>query len=223
MKSSVTLFGLARSVYTRIAAITLLEKGVDYVLQEVEIFGPDGVPREHFARHPFGRIPVLQHDDMLLYETQAICRYVDEAFDGPPLQPSSPVARARMVQTIGALDAYGYRPMVWDVFVQRVSAPLRGGTPDETAIANALPRVFVTLDALDDLIGEEAFIAGKSPSLADFHAYPMLAYLAMTPEGKAGIATRPSVSRWLDLMSGRPSVQRTRTPYELGPGESSQS
>src|SRR5262249_7248917 len=122
------LYGLARSVYTRIARLVLEEKGVAYDLREVEIFGPSGVPAEHLARHPFGRIPVLAHGDLQLYETAAICRYVDEAFPGPSLQPSTPTGRARMAQIIGLLDSYAYRPMVWGVFVQRVSIPLRGGT-----------------------------------------------------------------------------------------------
>jgi glutathione S-transferase len=65
--SSVLLFGLERSVYTRIARLVLEEKGVPYLMQEVEIFRSDGVPVEHLQRHPFGRIPVLQHDAFSLY------------------------------------------------------------------------------------------------------------------------------------------------------------
>ena len=93
MQTPPTLFGLRRSVYTRIAALALKEKEVRFDLDEVEIFGPAGVPADHLERHPFGKIPVLVHDDFLLYETQAICRYIDEAFDGPALQPNSPYSK----------------------------------------------------------------------------------------------------------------------------------
>ena len=57
--SDPVLYGLSRSVYTRIARLALEEKGVRYTLEEVEIFGADGVPEEYLARQPFGRIPVL--------------------------------------------------------------------------------------------------------------------------------------------------------------------
>jgi glutathione S-transferase len=78
--SSITLFGLGRSVYTRIARLVLEEKAVPYALEEVEIFGPAGVPADHLKRHPFGRIPVFVHRAFSVYETQAICRYVNEVF-----------------------------------------------------------------------------------------------------------------------------------------------
>ena len=88
------LYGLERSVYTRIARLALEEKGVAYTLHETEIFGPGGVPAEHLARHPFGRIPVLEHGDFQLSETASITRYVDEGCRGPALQPGGPPARA---------------------------------------------------------------------------------------------------------------------------------
>lgn len=90
------LYGLPRSVYTRIARLALAEKDVDYAFEEVEIFGPAGVSPEHLQRHPFGRIPVLAHDGLMIHETAAIARYVDEAFPGPALQPADARARARM-------------------------------------------------------------------------------------------------------------------------------
>ena len=113
------LYGLSRSVYTRIARLALEEKGVRYTLEEVEIFGPEGVPDEHLARQPFGRIPAFAHDGFTLYETGAITRYVDEAFTGTRLQPQEPRARARMNQVIGIVDSYAYRPMIWGVFFAR--------------------------------------------------------------------------------------------------------
>jgi glutathione S-transferase len=214
MQTPPTLFGLRRSVYTRIAALALKEKGVTFDLDEVEIFGLAGVPADHLQRHPFGKIPVLVHDDFLLYETQAICRYIDEAFDGPSLQPNSPRARARVAQVIGVLDSYAYQPMVWGVFVQRVLIPLRGGVADEAVIDDALPRVEKTLDVLDSFIGTAQFLSGESPTLADLHAYPMLAYLRLAPEGRSAMSRRPAIERWLRRMTTRPAVSETRTEYE---------
>lgn len=209
-----TLHGLPRSVYTRIARLALEEKSVPYELEEMEIFGPAGVPAAHLQRHPFGRIPVLTHGDLTLYETAAICRYVDEAFTGPPLQPASPAGRARMAQVIGVLDSYAYRPMVWGVFVQRVRIPLNGGAADEALVASSLAQARTALGALARIMGRSPWLAGEALSLADLHAYPMLRYFSLAPEGAAAIAENPTLADWIGRLAARASVMRTVTVYE---------
>jgi len=210
----VTLFGLERSVYTRIARLSLEEKSVPYVLHEVEIFAPAGVPPEHLDRHPFGRIPVLRHGDFALYETSAITRYVDEAFPGQSLQPAVPRVRARMNQVIGLLDSYAYRPMVWGVFVQRVRVPLGGGVPNEAEISSALLASASCLAALERLVTPGPFLLGRDISLADLHAYPMFRYLSLAPEGHRLLSRHADLGAWLEVMASRPSVVGTRTRYE---------
>jgi glutathione S-transferase len=212
---AVELFGLERSIYTRIARLALEEKGVAYTLHEVEIFGPSGVPEAHRLRHPFGRIPVLRHGDFELYETAAITRYVDEAFDGPALQPSEPAQRARMNQLIGLLDAYAYQPMVWGVFVQRVRRPLQGEAADEAKIAQSIEQSRTCLQAVIRLAAFEPFLVSRSISLADLHAAPMLRYLSLAPEGKALLDQHHALTTWLQSMLARPSLLRTATRYEV--------
>jgi glutathione S-transferase len=212
----VTLFGLERSVYTRIARLALEEKGVAYTLVPVEIFGPEGVPAEHRHRHPFGRIPVLAHGGFQLYETGAVTRYVDEAFDGPALQPREAVRRARMNQVIGILDSYAYRPMVWGVFVERVRIPLNGGIANEATIAQAVVQSEQCAKVLAELLGDAPHFGGAAVSLADLHAYPMLRIFSLAAEGRAVIDAQPALARWLDGMQARPSVRGTRTRYEPG-------
>ena len=131
-----TLYGAPYSVYVRAARMTLAEKGVAYRLEPVDIFADGGPPAAHLARHPFGKIPAFAQDDLSLYETVAILRYVDEAFDGPALQPAEPGARARMTQIQSILDSYAYRCWVWDLYVERCERD----APDEARIAAALPR-----------------------------------------------------------------------------------
>lgn len=103
------LYGADYSVYVRIARLALLEKGVAYDLVPVDIFAEDGIPVAHRQRHPFGKIPTFEHGDFHLYETGAITRYVDEAFDGPALQAIDAKTRGRMNQIISIADGYVIR------------------------------------------------------------------------------------------------------------------
>ena len=211
--SPVQLYGLERSVYTRIARLALEEKGVAYTLHEVEIFGPDGVPPAHRERHPFGRIPAFAHGDFQLYETAAITRYVDEAFDGLALQPADAARRARMNQIISVLDAYAYRPMVWGVVVPRMR-PRAGSEPDEGRIAEALAASACALDAIDALVTPGPHLLGAELTLADLHAYPVLGCFAFAPEGAALLQQHASLQRWWQAMQQRASVQRTRSLFD---------
>ncbi|TIU03422.1 MAG: glutathione S-transferase family protein, partial [Mesorhizobium sp.] len=121
---------------------------------------------------PFGRIPAFEHDGFRLYETSAIARYVDEAFDGPALQPQEARSRATMNQIIGMLDAYAYRAMVWDVAVER----LEKTTPDEALIADGLLKARTTLQALSSLKAPGPWLMGSELTLADLHAAPIIGY-----------------------------------------------
>ncbi|TIL81728.1 MAG: glutathione S-transferase family protein, partial [Mesorhizobium sp.] len=111
----------------------------------------------YFDHQPFRRIPAFEHDGFRLHETGAIARYVDEAFDGPALQPIEARSRARMNQIIAMLDAYAYRAMVWDVAVER----LEKTTPDEALIANGLLQAATVLRALTSLKAAGPWLLGE--------------------------------------------------------------
>ena len=218
--TDIRLLGLRISVYTRIARLALAEKALDYVFEEVDIFADGGPPAEYLALNPFGTIPCLLHGDLVLYETGAITRYLDEIGAGDSLQPRAPAARARMNQVISTLDSYCYRPMIWDVYVQRVVVPAGGGAADESVVSAALPRVRRVLGQLDRWRGDRDYLAGKSLSLADLHLYPMLAYFVDTPEGASMMNQFPRLRHWLHAMQARPSVRATPFALEVGGVES---
>lgn len=212
---TVTLYGAPYSVYTRSARLALVEKGVDYTLEMVDVHGPGGLPPEHLTRQPFGKIPAFEHDGFKLFETGAILRYVDEAFPGPSLQPVDARHRARMNQALSICDSYLYSHGVWGIFVERVSKPRRGAAADEQKVAASLPKAEACHAVLADILGGQDFLCGAALSLADLHAAPMLACLAMTAEGRAMMAAQPQLSAWWQRMAVRPSMQQTRAVTEL--------
>jgi glutathione S-transferase len=208
------LFGAAYSVYVRAARLALAEKGVAYRLIEIDIFAEGGPPADYAGRQPFGRIPAFEHDGFRLYESGAITRYVDETFPGPPLQPEDTRGRARVNQVLSILDSYAYRPLVWDIFVERVRAPRQGRAPDEARIAAALPKAETCLAALGELMGEGPWLAGPKLTLADLHAAPMFAYVVLAPEGAALLGGHVRIGQWWEKMAARKSMAATRSPVE---------
>ncbi|HWK65530.1 MAG TPA: glutathione S-transferase family protein [Rhizobiaceae bacterium] len=209
MKSPPRLFGADYSVYVRIVRLALEVKGVEYELVPIDVFAPNGPPEWYLKHHPFSRIPAFEHGSFRLFETGAITRYADEAFDGPPLQPSGPRMRATMNQIIGLLDAYAYRALVWDVYVERVSKPKRGEASDEPRIAGGLKIAATCLAALADLKMPGPWLLGEQLTLADLHAAPMFAYFLRTPEGRAVIDSYPAIAGWWQRICGLPSFTGT--------------
>ncbi|RWM76281.1 MAG: glutathione S-transferase family protein [Mesorhizobium sp.] len=203
--SKPVVYGADYSVYVRIVRLVFEEKGIDYDLVPVDIFAADGIPGWYFDHQPFGRIPAFEHDGFRLYETGAITRYVDEAFDGPMLQPAEARSRARMNQIIGMLDAYAYRALVWDVAVER----LEKTAPDEALIANGLRQAATVLRALTSLKAAGPWLLGEQLTLADLHAAPIIGYFVKVAEGQNLLAEFANVQAWWARIAERPSFART--------------
>jgi glutathione S-transferase len=213
--STPILYGAAYNVYVRAVRLALAEKGVDYRLIEVELNAEEGAPANYLHHANFMRIPAFEHAGERLYEASAITRYVDEAFDGPALMPRSPRDRARVNQVISVIENYGYRPMVWNIFVERCRAAVAGRRADEDKIAAAVPQVAYALDALEEMTDDKGpHLTGRAITLGDLHLAAMLAYGALAPEGETLVEARPRLQRWWAEMKNRPSMRDTRSPLE---------
>jgi glutathione S-transferase len=204
------LYGPVGSTYVWSARLALAEKGVTHELVDV----PLGAHREmaHLARHPFAKVPAFEHDGFALYETQAILRYVDERFAGAPLQPEDVHEWSRMNQLIGIVDAYLWPAVAGAILVNRILVPRRGGTPDEAAIAAALPQARLCLTEIDRLMADQPFLAGTHLSLADLMVLPLLYYFGRIGDGRPLMAEQPKLELWVGRMAERQSFAVTKPP-----------
>ncbi|WP_426238839.1 glutathione S-transferase family protein [Pararhizobium sp. DWP1-1-3] len=203
------LYGADYSVYVRAARLALHEKGVDYDLVPVDVFAEGGPPPSYCARQPFGRIPAFEHDGFELYETGAISRYADEAFDGPDLQPADPRSRARVNQIISIADGYIYPVLVWGVYVEQVSKPARGEPGDDRRLAVSLSKAPVILKALADLTGGGPWLGGTALTLADLHVAPMIEYFTKAPQSLPMLGVHATLMGWWLRMLERASMRQT--------------
>lgn len=203
---NVTVFGFPRSTFVKVARLVLTEKGVDHHFHDTETEMHSPV---HLRRHPFGRVPVLQHGDFWLYETSAIATYVDEVFDGPKLTPEDPRKRARMNQWISNLNSYFYPEMIYHVAHERLVYPELGIPGKDEIVQRALPRCERALEAMENELADgRPFLIGDAVTLADFFLLPTLFAFGLTPEGQDLIPKFPAVERWDARMDALPSVVR---------------
>jgi glutathione S-transferase len=202
------IHGVEASPYTMSARLGFEEKGVEYELAAMQ--PSESKQPTHLARQPFGRVPVLEHDGFVLYETQAILRYVDRAFTGPALQPTDARAAARMDQMMNVVDWYLFPSVSVAIVYERLVKPKYfGGTPDEAAIAAALPKARHCVAEVERLISGP-FVCRDQLSLADLMLAPHVGYLLHTPEGAEIAKSHPRLGAWHARMQTRTSLARTR-------------
>ena len=207
------IFGVHGSPFMRSVCAGLEEKGQPY---RIEALPPSSMRGEGYRHpHPFRRVPVIDHGDYRLYETQAILRYIDALYPEPPFQPAEPRAIGRMNQAIGINDWYLFPQAARTIAFQRIVGPaIMGTTPDEAACAAAVPDLERCVRELNRLLGDQPFMAGDRLSIADLMLAPQLFYLSITPEGKAAMKDTALLA-WLGRIEARPSMQATQPPESL--------
>jgi glutathione S-transferase len=207
MTSSMIVHGVPGSPYVRAVLLTLEEKGAQYEFAAMALGTLKQQP--HLSRHPFGRIPAFEHDGWMLYETQAIMRYVDAVVPGPRLQPEEPRAAARMNQLIGITDWYVMPQVSAPITRNRVVAPRFNRPVDEDAIVRAIPSARICIAEIGRLLDDHTWLAGDALSLADLLLAPQLSMFAQAPEGAQILHEHESLNRWLARIEARPSMQAT--------------
>jgi glutathione S-transferase len=196
------------SPFGRAVMAALEEKAAPYRLAPLA----PGAARspEHLARHPFGRVPALEHDGFALYETQAILRYLDRVLPQPALTPADPRLAARMDQVMNINDWYLFQGVGNVIVFHRVVGPrLMGLTPDEAAISAAMPKAHLVFGELARLLGDQDYFAGDNVSLADLMVAPAVDFFTATPEWSQLGAPHQNLVAWLQRMEARPSMQAT--------------
>lgn len=210
MSEDIVVHGVPGSPYLRSALLGLEEKDLPYKLAALA-FGTHRGP-EHLEKHPFGRIPILDHGGFRMYETQAILRYVDTlgAAGTRTLQPKDPRAAARMDQIVGIVDWYVFPTITVGITAERLMAQAFWNRPtDEGTIARNLPGARVCITELARLKGSAPFMTGDNVSIADLMLAPQLEFFRATAEG-AELIGGSTLDGWLTRMASRASMQATQ-------------
>jgi len=180
MTATPKLYGFDASTYVRTVRMLLNEKGAAYDQVPVNVLAGEPRQPEHLKRHPFGKVPVLDHDGMRIIETSAISRYLNEVLPGKSLIPDNVKDRARMDMGVGIVDSYGYGALV-GVAAYHLFPDFVGGK-NEAMRADCIEKSKLVLGELMKLRGKDAWIAGAEPSLADYYLAPICFYVNMTED-----------------------------------------
>lgn len=201
------VYGHPLSTCTRKVLTVLAEKGAEAEFVMVDILTGQGQSPEHLARQPWGHVPVLEDDDgWQLYESRAICRYLDAKLPGPALSPADLRARAVMEQWI-SIESSNFTPAAMKIIFQLVFGKFRGAEPNMAIVEEGRIGVRKAVAVMERQLAERDYLLGDSFSLADIFFMPYIDYLGMA--GEQGLVTdSPRVGAWWSRISGRASWLR---------------
>jgi len=206
--AKLTVYGTPVSTYVRTVRLLLEEAGADYTLKGVDIFTGESQSAEYLAKNPFGKVPTLEVDGEVLYETAAITDYLDTVLAANKFSPSDPMQSARMRQIMAIIDSYLYPNAILTIVIQRLIVPTQGGKTDEDKVKNAVAPAKTAAEAIESLTVGSPYLLGNEVSIADLYLIPIFIYLSQTPEFEAITAQTPKLLAWWDEVSQLPSVNK---------------
>jgi glutathione S-transferase len=201
------IIGSIRSTYTRTACMVCEEKGIEYVLTERPLHAP-----EVLAIHPFGKMPVLRHGDVELFESKAIATYLDRSFPAPFVFPSDPHLVALTEQWVSLVNTVMDRTLIRTYLFAYIAPKTADGAPDREVIEAVMPAVREQIAVLDKAVARTGYLVGDQFTFADINLLPILYRVRQVPEGAEALAAATHLARYYDRHAARPSFMRTTPP-----------
>ncbi|CAO2824435.1 unnamed protein product [Amaranthus hypochondriacus] len=203
------VYGLPISTCTSRVLTCLHEKEVEFELIPVNLFTAEHLQPPFLSKNPFGQIPALEDDDLTLFESRAITRYISEKYKdyGSDLLRHGDIKEASIVEVWMEVEAHQFHPAIQPIIYEYFVAPIQGNTPDQTIIDTHLQKLQKVLDIYDQKLRNTKYLAGDYYTLADLHHLPYTHYFMTTPYAHF-INDRPNVKAWWEDISSRPSFNK---------------
>jgi glutathione S-transferase len=201
------IIGSIQSTYTRATCMVCEEKAIEYVLTERPLHAP-----EIRAIHPFGKMPVLRHGDVELFESKAIATYLDRSFPAPFVFPSDPRLAALTEQWVSLVNTVIDRTLIRTYLFEYIAPKTADGAPDRQAIEAVLPAVREQIGVLDRAVAPTGYLVGEQFTFADINLLPILHRVGQAPEGAEALAAASHLARYYDRHATRPSFKKTDPP-----------
>jgi glutathione S-transferase len=189
------------STYARRVRIALVEKNVPHELVEIDMAARAHRAPEYLAKNPYGRVPTIEHDGFVLYESAAILDYLEMLTPEPALVPADPKGRALVSMHTRLCDLEFARHATTILFPRRFLPRERW---DLAAMEAAKKAIVRHLGIVERQLEGRTWMVGDRFSLVEVANAPFLAFLPLME-----IEPGPAVAAWSARIAERPSVRAT--------------
>lgn len=192
------------STYSRRVRIALIEKKIAHELVLVDMAQRKHRDPAYLALNPYGRVPTLEEDGFVLFESTAILNYLEATRPTPALVPPDLRSRALVDMHMKLCDIQMTRHAGTIIFPKRFLPKERW---NEAAIAEAKSEIEKHLAILDRQLAGKSHLVAEQFTLAEICYIPFLEFLPLME-----IAPPPAVAAWSARLLARPSAVDTKPP-----------
>ena len=190
------------STFSQRVRIALVEKQISAEMVEVDLLSRAQFRPEYLRKNPYGRVPTIEEDGLLLYESTAILEYLEATRPAPPLLPADVRLRAVAAMHIKICDLEFAEPSRAILLPKRFLPKDRWRSDLMDAAKARIQKHLTILET--QLDGREYLVDGQF-SLVEVCYAPFLQFLSIL-EVEPGPATAQWAARFLE----RPSIRETR-------------
>ena len=179
----------------------LEELGLDYEVNAMDFHPKDLKSDEHRARHPLGRVPVLDDGDVSIYESGAIVEYVMARYGDGGLKPAVDAPEfPEYLQWFHYCEGM-VMPPVNTIVVQTLLLP--PDRRDETALGQAQRLLSKALVPVDEAL------AGRNYLIGDFSAADIMLGHACFMSNRLGCVSddMPNLKAYVERVAARPAFK----------------
>jgi len=189
----IRLYRVALSGHSHRAQLFLSLAGIPFEMIEVSLKAGAHKKPEFLAINPFGQLPALDDDGVIITDSNAILVYLATKYADPSWLPQDPVELAAVQRWLSVAAG------------QIASGPASArlvnlfGAKLDLERAQTIAHSLFTL--MEGHLTEREFLVGTAPTIADVAAY---SYLAQAPEGGISLEPYPSLRAWLARIEALP-------------------
>lgn len=179
--------------------IVLAEKDLSFETVPVDLQAGEQKRPEFLKLNPFGKVPVLIDDEVIVYDSTIINEYLEDEYPHPQLMPSDSAARAR-VRTFEDYADNAFIPLTGTI-MRELRKP--EGERDQEKLTSSRQQVSRMLAVIDGSLAGRNWLVGNF-SLADVAFAPRVVILPAL-----GVTLDPewrNVAGWIQRLNQRASI-----------------
>ncbi|MCB1667963.1 MAG: glutathione S-transferase family protein [Pseudomonadales bacterium] len=200
------IFGFPTFNVTKVL-FTAEELNLDYEFQLLNLMEGEQRSPEHLARHPLGKVPVLEINGQYLIESAAICRFLAEE-NGNRLYGDTPLKHAAVNSWIDLMGFHIGRWMGVFFFEEVIKPYIPNSVRNQAQMDEAAGFLAEQLPFMDRTLAENPFLTGEDITIADTIAF---AYCQTHQYTSVVLDEYPHIMNWYQSIDSRPSIARAMT------------